>query len=80
MAVGFEAPDVLRKYVDENDLTDFRPATITGQSDVAAVASRTPTIVLVSQSGKVLTSWTGKMTSKQMDAVIALHHIGADSK
>jgi hypothetical protein len=70
LAVGYEPAPVLARYLEENGLTTFRSMGIDREAAIAPVAKRTPSLVAVDRGGKVLASWSGRMTTAQMDQVL----------
>jgi hypothetical protein len=70
VAVGLEPLEVLSGYLSANGLTRFQPVSVSRESDAARVASRTPTVILVDSAGQVLVSWSGRMTTEEMDAAL----------
>jgi len=73
LAVGLESQEVLTKYLQANELTEFRATSVKSGTEAGSVASRTPTLVIVDRTGKILVSWTGRMTPSEMNDVVERH-------
>lgn len=70
VAVGAEASSVLATYLKDNGLSAFEVHSVTRTSELAAVATRTPSVVLLDSTGAVLASWPGLITADRMAEVL----------
>jgi hypothetical protein len=73
LGIGLEAEGVLQTYINSNGLSEFATVAVARESSLAPVASRTPTLLIVDGSGKVVAAWAGLMRVNDMEAVISRH-------
>jgi len=69
-ALAPEPLETIARYLSANGLTAFRAVTVDRGSTLVAAVSRTPTMLVVNSSGKILLSWTGRMTAREMADMI----------
>lgn len=69
VAIGPDVPDVLRAYLNENELDIPNVGLVTKETWTKMVG--TPTLVVVDASGHVVKSWIGLLPEKDQQAVFA---------
>lgn len=74
-ALSIEPAESLKHYLSTNSLPGFRSIALDPNAPLSIVASRTPQLVAVDREGKILASWTGKITTDQMTAFLEKLHI-----
>jgi len=70
VALALEPLTSLTSYLQRNGLAEFLPNEIRVGSDLAPVAQRTPSIVLVDRSGSVVATWPGLVTEERLNDVL----------
>ena len=70
VSIGTEPIAVIQSYLDAHGLSTTQTLSVTPSSALAAVATRTPSLVLVNRAGTVLESWPGLVTAERAEQLL----------
>ena len=70
VAVGLRSADTISEYLAANGVTGFRSISVTRQSHLAPLVSRTPSVVIIDRKGMVRATWPGLITTERLADII----------